>query len=609
MAPRQNQRVEEAPEPGPIAPLAPGLDDVDRRRGSLAERLNEATIMIVDDEPIMVEVLRTFLEEDGYRNFVTTEHSVEALGLIEHERPDVLLLDLKMPEVSGFEILRAVRADPKTRHLPVLILTATADPDTKLRALELGATDFLAKPVDPSEIALRLRNALAAKAYSDHLASHDQSTGLANRRAFDAIVRRAIEEARREGGKLGIIHAGLDQLREVNEWLGPDSGDAVLFEVARRLEQCLVASGEDSGPSPSPIALARVAGDEFAMLVTGFDEVEALASAARVAMDAIAAPLPIDGREVTLSASLGIAAFPSDADNAAELVMRAASTVRAVKSAGGGAFRFFAREIEARSNARLKLESELKAGIKRGELALVFQPRLELPTGQVIELEALVRWNHPERGLLDAGQFMPAARSVGLDTAIDDWVLEQACRSVRELATTHGVSPRIGVNVYPQRFLAPDLLARVAVALERNGVEPDRLRIEVAEAVVMRDVDRAMATLEALRQMGVHLSIDHFGTGHFSLGAIKRLPVDELKIDRSFFGDESEEDAAIVTAFISMAHALGRRVTAEGVETRAQLALLRQRGCDEAQGFVLGGLLSAGELAVQMNLGFPDVRA
>jgi diguanylate cyclase (GGDEF)-like protein len=557
----------------------------------------EPIIMMIDDEPLNIEVLQTFLEEAGYREFVPVTAPREALGLIADKRPDVVLLDLVMPEMSGFEILERLRADDTLRHTPVIVLTSATDAETKLKALELGATDFLAKPVDSSELALRLRNTLSAKAYRDRLANYDQVTGLPNRRHFAERIERALRQSARAGNVGAVLLLSLDRFEEVNEALGIGIADSLMKAVALRLDLALRGAesiARDGKPGIRP-SVAKLDGEEFGILLTDMASGDLAAPIAQRIHAAMQPAFRAAGQDVLLPSSIGIAVFPDDGMETGALISNAGVAMRHAKQEGGKGICFYARNLNAGSIARLSIESELRRAIENDELCLYYQPKVRVQNGRGTGAEALVRWKHPSRGLLLPGEFIPVAEESGLVVPLGDWVLRSACAQIKSWQGAGMRVPRITVNVSSKQFKARTVTDSVVGALKSSGINSQHLGLEITEGAIMDHAERNVRTLHELKALGLTLSIDDFGTGYSSLSYLKRFPIDELKIDRSFVTDvdKNPDDAAIVIAVIALAHCLGLAVVAEGVETQAQRDFLAGRGCDEAQGYLYSKPISA----------------
>ncbi len=576
------------------------LDDTGQYQ-SQQERLKNATIMMVDDEPTTTEVLTAFLEDAGYWNLVTTDRSTEAMDLLEATWPDVLLLDLMMPDVSGFDILTEMRTDDKLKHVPVIVLTSSTDADVKLKALELGATDFLSKPVDPSELVLRLRNTLKAKAYQDQLAYYDPLTGLPNRRMFLERLDWQIKNAKREDQKVAILYLGLDRFKQINDSFGLRGGDVLLKKVAQRLDESIRESdflGRTS-PNDAPSNLSRLGGDEFSLLLHGIQRVENAALVAQRIIAALAQPFRLDGNDVFVTPSIGIAGYPDDASDKDLLLKQAVGAMDYAKQKGRNTYKFYSKQIDASCLEQLTMQNRLRKALDNGELLLHYQPEMDLASGQIVSAETLLRWSHPDLGVVPPDTFIPLMEELGLIGAVGEWVIGEACRQ-NQVWQAAGLNPvKVAVNVSAQQFREPDFTLALAAALKTSGLDPRFLVLELTESVIMENAERNIDVLREIKQSGVALAVDDFGTGYSSLAYLKRFPLDEVKIDRSFLSDihDNSDDATIIEAIIGMAHTLGLNVVAEGVETDAQLAFLKRKGCDRGQGYLIGKSLSAEEFA------------
>jgi diguanylate cyclase len=564
--------------------------------------LLNAVVMMVDDEPINIEVTQVYLEEAGYSRFVSTSEPRDAMRLVAEQRPDLMLLDLNMPGMSGFEILEQLRMTGVLKDIPTIVLTSSTDAATKLKALEMGATDFLAKPVDSSELVLRLRNTLAAKAYRDRLANFDVLTGLPNRQTFMDRLDWATRHAKRYDTIGAVLHIDLDKFKDINEALGPGVGDLMLQAVAQRLEQCLRATdtvgrfGEDA-PQPS---LSRLAADEFTVLLPDVHDVDGAARVAARVLEAIAAPFHLADHELTITCSIGVAVFPADGADRDTLVKNAGTAMHAAKDRGKNTFQFYSSELNAKALQKLSLGNELRKGLERDELRLYYQPKVDIATGAVIGAEALIRWQHPERGMVPPFEFIPLAEENGLIVPIGEWVLNAACKQARAWSAAGLQVPRIAVNVSSHQFRERRLPETVAAALAATGASENDISIELTEGVIMENAKANVEALHKLKEMGLKLAIDDFGTGYSSLSYLHRFPLDELKIDRSFVMEiKGPEGAPIISAIIAMAHSLGLRVVAEGVETEPQLDFLRLQACDEYQGYFKSKPVPADEFAAK----------
>ncbi|GAB4354320.1 MAG: hypothetical protein Kow0073_10940 [Immundisolibacter sp.] len=548
------------------------------------------TVLVVEDDHSTRLALRSALAQDGYR-VVEAGDGEEAMQLYPRIRPDIVLLDARLPRQDGFTTCRQMLASPQQQHTPVLMITSLADEISVERAFRAGAADFITKPINFGVLRRRVARLLQAGASQRHahrLAYHDTLTGLPNRAGFRERLRLMIERARNDGtDHLAVVAMDLDRFKVLNESLGHDVADEILVQLGDRIRRQLRAHD----------LLARVGSDEFALAF----EVESADTATVVAdkiLAAVASPLHAGNQELVLSASVGIALYPADGQELDELLRHAETALNQAKSAGGGRHHFWQTHMSVAVRKRLDMESDLRKALERGELQLYYQPQLNLAGGQVNGVEALIRWQHPQRGLVSPADFIPLAEDTGLIGPIGEWVLREACRQNR-LWQSHGLPPlRMAVNVSGHQLGAPEFVDMVARALQETGHDPQRLELEITETTLMRNLDESAEVLSRLRALGVRLSIDDFGTGYSSLGYLKHLPVQTVKIDRSFVAElpENSHDAAITNGIIDMGHNLGLEVIGEGVETAAQLRYLRERGCDMIQGYLLHAPTTPGNL-------------
>jgi diguanylate cyclase (GGDEF)-like protein len=560
--------------------------------------LIDARVMIVDDEPIMIDVVQAFLEDAGYQNFITTDDSTQALDMLLNQRPDLLLLDLIMPGKTGFQLLKEIRSEPALRYMPVIVLTAASDSDTKLKALELGATDFLSKPVDASELVLRVRNALAFKAYQDQLAYNDTLTGLPNRQMFLERLSWTLKLAQRNNTQSALLQIGLDRFKQINDTLGHEAGDAVLKAVAQKLASTLRESDTIGmlGDHPSAMSVSRLAGDEFMVLITDISNPEAASAIARRLLDTMKISLMVGEHELFVTFSVGIALFPQDGTEGSDLLTNVGLAMAQAKLRGRNAYSFCSAEINARSFERFKLETALRRAIEQEELELHYQPKVDLNTGRIVGAEALARWNHATLGQISPVDFIPLAEETGMIMALGDYLLHAACREAMRWRQA-GRNVPVSVNVSSMQFRGGNVPSIIHSALSACGLPPQNLIIELTESLLMDNAQENIDMLLAIKKLGVRLSMDDFGTGYSSLSYLKQFPLDEIKIDQSFIHGLPEEasNAAIVSSIISMARGLGLKVTAEGVESQDQMEFLIMHGCDLIQGFFFSKALDSDE--------------
>jgi len=419
------------------------------------------------------------------------------------------------------------------------------------------------------------------------LAYRDPLTGLPNRRLFEDRLSIALAQAHRYRHRLAVIFVDLDRFKPVNDTLGHAVGDALLQAVAERLTSC-VREGD---------TVARLAGDEFTLLLPGIHYAEDVATISRKLLDALRKPFELDGHDVRITASGGVALFPEDGETEQALLKSADTAMYRAKERGRDNFQIFSPAMAEKALERRTLEESLRRALEKKEMTLHYQPCLELSTGRVLGVEALLRWRRPELGLVMPKDFIALADFTGVILSVGPWVLETACKQAREWQRRGSKGLRMMVNLSVYELQQPDLVEHVEKAISTSGVDPDTLHLEIPEGYAMQNLDRAVEVLRALRDVGVHLAIDGFGAGFSSLAHLRRLPVDSLKIDLSFVrgATTDPDDASVVTAVIAVAHSLGLRVVAQGVESEAQVALLRTLGCDEVQGFLWSPPLAAKE--------------
>ncbi|MDH3763708.1 MAG: EAL domain-containing protein, partial [Gammaproteobacteria bacterium] len=539
--------------------------------------------------------------EEGYRHFISVEDSTQAVAKLVDTNPDMLLLDLDMPQVDGFQVLQRVRELDDFAHLPIIILTASENPDNKLKALELGATDFLSKPVDPSELALRVRNTLSAKSYQDHLAYYDNLTGLPNRLLFIDQLDKGICQAKRDDRSLVLLDIGLDHFRNINESLGVQCGDQILQTVASRLTRILRGS-DIVGRGDASVQIertARTGGDEFSVVLYGSKSVENASVVSRRVLEAIKQPFSLEGNDLHLTASIGIAVAPDDGDDADTLFKHAVSAKDFAKKQGKDRYQFYSSEMEAHSRALMQMTSDLRAALEKNQFELYYQPQVDAISGRVIGMESLIRWFHPENGLVSPMEFIPVAEEMGLIVPIGEWVLNQACHRASEWNAAGHKDLKVSVNVSANQFKDPGFKDSIVSALLSSSLSPRNLVLEITESMLMGDIDQLADLLREIKSLGVSFSLDDFGTGYSSLSYLKKFPIGELKIDRSFLLEvpANNDDNSIVRAIIAMAHSLGQVVVAEGVEEIEQLEFLRQHDCDIIQGYYYSKPLSQSDFS------------
>ena len=679
------------------------------------------TVLVADDDPVMRLLMLEMLAQVGL-DAVEAEDGPAAIASFQRQPPDLVLLDVDMPSMDGFAVCRAIRAlgapgaggaaAASAATVPIIMVTGGDDLEAVTQAYEVGATDFVSKPINwpilghrvlyvlrASDAIARLRVAdaqnravLAAipdtffrlnrdgvyldyeqgheaghtfpldqcvgRHVSDVLPQHiagqlleqaqavlssqqirsfdyelqlgqqqrhfearlvstgagdvlglvrdiserkrteeqirrlaycDSLTGIPNRQAFLELLERELVHSRQAGKKFAVLFMDLDSFKRINDTLGHNVGDLLLQTVSERLRDTIRPSDVVSHMAEGN-HLARLGGDEFTILIPDLDRVEdALAVAQRV-KDAMRRPFQLDGNEIFVTASIGISLYPEDGEDSESLLKYADTAMYHAKNCGKNNAKLYSSSLTMQIMSHVKLEVGLRKALQNNELYLLYQPQIDVPSSQIVGVEALVRWRHPEHGIIPPNDFIPLAEETGLIVPIGEWVLRTACTQAKAWQQTCRRAIRMAVNLSARQFKDENLTQIVLSALGDTGLEPRLLELELTEGTLMDDARATMAMLEQLRRIGVLLSIDDFGTGYSSMSYLKRFDVRALKIDKSFIIGlpEDTENAAITRAIIAMAHGLKMIVVAEGVETDEQLALLEKYGCDMAQGFYLG---------------------
>jgi diguanylate cyclase (GGDEF)-like protein len=439
----------------------------------------------------------------------------------------------------------------------------------------------------------RTKGLEAANRQLRHLASHDALTGLPNRLLLDDRLAQAAAHAERDGQPFALAMFDLDRFKVVNDSLGHHAGDELLKEVARRL----------NGVARSTDTVARVGGDEFVILLDRIGERGTAEQIARRAVEALQAPINLVGVDIRPSASIGIALYPQDGKSVDALLANADAAMYCAKQRGRNNIQCFAQGMNAVTQERVKLESDLHAALELQQFELHYQPKVDTTTGAIRGAEALVRWRHPVRGLLFPGEFIPMAEECGLIEPIGAWVLREACREARAWQHDGSQTMRVAVNLSAFQFRHGNLLQMIRDALHEAGLDPRCLEVEITETALMSDPEQSVGILEQLSRMGVVVSVDDFGTGYSSMSYLRRFPIDKLKIDRGFICEvlSRPDDLSIVTAIISLAHSLHLKVVAEGVETSEQRELLKNLGCDQYQGYFFSPAVPSVEFAALLQ--------
>ena len=597
--------IEEGVMPSPAQPAA-----VSATNSAAALPVVTASVMVLLDDVANAGLLSASLEGMGYRNVVAGEEPAAARQLLLNDRPDLLLLDADLPGEGGLELLAWMRSDKSLKDIPVIVLADSNGMDLKLRALELGAADCLSKPVDARELALRMRNTLALTSAVRRSGADEQDglTGLTNRQRFNTVLEWALTYAKRMGIVGAVLQIGIDRFGQVNEALGPSVGDRLLQAVALRLMDCvretdMISGAANQASGDFGVSLSRIGGDEFSVMLPVIQRAEQAATVAIRIRNAMAAPFQVAEHQLIITCCIGIAVFPADGINRDAILGNAGVAMTHAKQQGRDRHEFYGKEMNDRSLARLALERDLRQALERNEFSLVYQAKVGVKAGRLAGAETLLRWRHPERGLVNPTEFISIAEEIDLIAPLGDWVLRSACRQINAWNTAGIAAPRISVNVSARQMHEPGFEKSIRRILDESRIGGASIMLELTESALMKDPDRTVAILKSLRETGVGISIDDFGTGYSSLAYLRRFPLDELKIDKSFLMESSEDSTAIASAIIALGHSLRLMVVGEGVEHEHQLEFLRSRNCDEYQGYLFSKPLPAEAFEVLMRSG------
>ncbi|MBF0152315.1 MAG: EAL domain-containing protein [Magnetococcales bacterium] len=681
--------------------------------------------LVADDDPVTRLMLCRFLEKIGY-DTLGVKNGAEAIQRFTERIPDVVLMDAKMPVMDGFQACLEIKKRPGAAQVPVIMITGLNDEESVDKAFDVGATDFVPKPIHWAILRNRVRyllqvlsaerqlylaaNVLESTAegvvvtdpeatilsvnpafqritgyqaeeaigrpmsllqsgrhdaafyqylwksltsdnswqgeiwnrrkngeiypqwthinairsprgnttnyvmvFSDltaskeseenllYLTGHDLLTGLPNRLMFHERLGSLLAEAKREPeAMIAVFLLDLDRFKVVNDTMGHDVGDRLLVEVAQRLSACI----------PPHATLARVGGDEFGVILPHPESTNDAAALARDILARLSELYKMDSMEFFLGCSIGIGIYPLDGEDVKTLTKNTDAAMSHAKEQGRNNWQFYRNEFNTASLARMLLENSLRNALERDQFLLYYQPQVDLQHMRLVGVEALIRWNHPEKGMVSPGEFIPLAEATGLIVPMGRWALLTACRQAKVWQDAGYPPLRMGVNLSGIQFKLPGFTEQVLAIIQEVGLDPRHVELELTESIAMGDVAESLAKLQTLSRSHIRLAIDDFGTGFSSFGYLKKFPINTLKIDQSFVRtcNSSPEDAAIIRAFIGIAHSFGLRVIAEGVETEEQLAFLRTEQCDEIQGYYFSRPLPASAFQLFMDSWFNDKR-
>lgn len=565
----------------------------------------KAKILVSDDDLTVRLLTRQCLEAEGM-TVVEAVNGPETLDAFVRERPDLVFLDVEMPGMSGLEVCKRIRKMPQGETIPIMIVTGSNDRKSIDQGFDAGATQYKTKPVNWSLLGrdvhymLRASNAFnALKRQEDrlrYLAYYDPLTSLPNRRSFNEQLNRILKRSQRRSSNAALLFIDLDHFKRINDSIGHGRGDRLLVEIAKRLTLELREddainyltenNAEDLDDISGGTEIARLGGDEFTVVLSDVPNIAHVERVAKRILDSLSEPIQLQSHNPVVTPSIGIAIFPHDGTDPDTLVRNADTAMYVAKAEGRACYRFYDEKMNATAVEQLKMEEELRHALRNDELELRYQPQVDITSGEVVSMEALVRWKHPSRGMVSPLEFIPVAESTGQIIELGEWVLSEVAKHVSYWDTLPISKFRICVNISPLQFNQTDLPDYIGKFLKESGLDPSRMELEFTESAIMTDAEANIEKLSELKAIGLDLAIDDFGTGYSSLSYLKRFPIDTLKIDQSFVADLNTPDgAAIVDAILALARALNLRVIAEGIETEDQLRYLVNKQCTLLQGY------------------------
>ncbi|KZX57976.1 histidine kinase [Halioglobus sp. HI00S01] len=564
-----------------------------------------ATVLVADDDPNVREMTRRALSEAGIET-VEAADGIEALSQFNAINPDLILLDVSMPRMSGLEVCQKIRSSALGKDVPIVIITGRGDSSAIENGFSAGATQYREKPLNWQLLAKDVQYCLRSSAafrnlrrQEDrlrYLAYYDPLTSLPNRRCFNERLSEMIGNASQTGDGFSLMFIDLDHFKRINDSVGHELGDKLLIEIGQRLQNELRKDdvvGIKHSNLPESIEdgtnVSRLGGDEFTVLLPSVKDEAAAARVASRILERLSAPVELDGANPVVTPSIGISIFPNDGLTADELIRSADVAMFSAKEEGRACFKFH-RASTSTDEAldKLHLEEELRDSLAKDLLDMHYQPQIDAGSGRVVGLEALVRWPHPERGMVSPMEFIPVAEESGQIVELGQWVMRRVVSDMKrwDKSECAAAGIRVCINVSPLQFSQSDLPDWIDTFLREAGMPADRIELELTESAIMADTHVNIEKLTRLKDMGLGLAVDDFGTGYSCLQYLTRFPIDTLKIDRSFVNDlASAEGAAIVDAIVSMAHALKLNIVAEGVEDEQQRAVLVRKGAHQLQGF------------------------
>ncbi len=545
-------------------------------------------VVLADDDPSIRLMVRHVLESEDF-DIVEASDGLEAIKAVEKHHPALILLDAVMPGIDGFTTCQQIKEKGHT-DIPVMMITGLDDDASVERAYEVGAIDFITKPIKWAVLKHRVKSVVAkvvAERKVELLAYRDSLTDLPNRLLFADRLEQSIIRADRSRTSLALMLVDIDDFKLVNDSFGHDAGDKLIQAVGKLIHRSLRRAD----------TIARLGGDEFAVIIEGIEGSDDAISIADNLTTILEHNVRLDDQETYTSASIGIAVYPDDGKDAKQLLKNADTAMYRAKENGRHCFQFYKPEMSVTAMARLDLENSLRSAFESDEFQIYYQPVIDLHKNEVYCVEALLRWLHPDKGMIKPVDFFSVIEDSGLIVALGEWVIFSACRQLKAWKEAGLDDQLVSINLAPRQFKEQDVVSIFVQAMDENGIEGKSLSVEVTEHTIIENVGEVEKTLNKLRDMGIRVSLDDFGTGYASLAYLKDFPVDLVKIDEALIAGipDSEEDSAMVSAIAGLARGLKLNFLAEGVENERQLDMLRGLGCKYAQGFYWSKALPGGE--------------
>ncbi|RDH84662.1 MAG: diguanylate cyclase [endosymbiont of Galathealinum brachiosum] len=536
-------------------------------------------IIIADDDPSILLLLRHILSEENY-DVTEARSGMEAIELCREFTYDLAIFDLVMPDVDGISACKEITLQVSNPP-PVLIITSLDDDASVSSAFDAGAIDYITKPINWSVFKQRVKRIVESEQNRQkvkRLEFHDSLTGLPNRTLLLDRLESATLRAQRNQSMLALLMVDIDNLKLINETLGHSNGDKVIMSVANRLGKTI----RDTD------TLSRSGGDEFILIIENIQQLEDVGLMAAKFSRTIEHSLTIMDQDLHIKASIGISMYPQDGTDIGSLLSHSDAALYRAKEQGGNIYEFYSPDLGRQARRRLELESNLRHALENDELVVYYQPKINLTTGIAEGMEALVRWNHPEKGIIPPDDFIPVAEETGLIIPLGKQVIEKACAQFKQWQVDNIPVTNISINVSGRQFKEQNLVSLLQDVLNKHQLDATHIELELTESTLLKNEQQAESILNELHNMGLQISIDDFGTGYASLSYLKRLPIDILKIDKSFTDGilHDPDDIAIVNAIYGLAKGLGLKLVAEGIETSEQLEKIKQLGVDYGQGYL-----------------------